>query len=56
MADRAKVIDGLKHCAVKQDCGGCPYKEACWSTPDGLGSMFIPVMRDALELLEGGVE
>ena len=53
MTNRDKVIDGLRRCAVQQDCTGCPYKEQCWSTPDDIGHMFVPLMKDALELLEG---
>lgn len=53
MTNKAKVIDALRRCAVQQDCTGCPYKEQCWSTPDDIGHMFVPLMKDALELLEG---
>ena len=52
MADKVKVIDALRRCAINKDCRGCPYKEQCWSTPDNYGTMFIPLLKDALELLE----
>ena len=54
MTNKAKVIEGLKHCAVMDDCRGCPYRETCWSTGNGdFGHMVKPMMLDALELLEG---
>ena len=54
MADNLKVIEGLRHCAVLDDCSGCPYKGECWSKGRGdFGRMVRPMMLDALELLEG---
>ena len=55
MANKDKVIDALKHCAVLDDCRGCSYKDQCWSTGGtDFGHMVKPLMLDALELLEGG--
>lgn len=48
MADREKVIDGLKHCMNGFGCFGCPYSVADKSSPD----CQLKNGRDALELLK----
>ena len=54
MTMKSKVIEGLKHCAVEDDCRGCPYRETCWSTGNGdFGHMVNRLLKDALEVLEG---
>lgn len=44
--DRAKVIEGLKHCGNKRDCLGCPYRTTNATHCDQ------EMMADALALLD----
>ena len=50
MPDREKVIKGLECCVKTIGCkcaDNCPYKSQCWD-----GTMFLDMLRDALELLK----
>lgn len=49
MPDREKVIKGLEKCIEHEDCGDCPYVNAC---SDPFESAVPCLMKDALELLK----
>lgn len=46
--DKQTIIEGLRHCSTNTPCEGCPYEET------GSQECIIRLVRDALELIEGG--
>ena len=49
MADREKVIDGIRKCLSHKPCSenGCPYEDEC-----AVEHLNDPLLRDALSLLK----
>lgn len=53
MADKEKVINGLKHCtSARMGCFECPYSEDGFSAKS---DCKLQIDRDALELLEHAI-
>ena len=53
MADREKVINGLKHCSNKSFCNdGCPYSSILRDHNLGIDECITCLAHDALELLK----
>ena len=52
MADREKVIEGLKCCFENAKCDGCPYEMECRKILFKTKENHCPILDDILALLK----